>query len=81
MNSAYTFPADIAAIVHQCMATGRYACEDDVLRDALHLLADDEAELLAIREAIADLQAGDPGLTVEAAFDAIRAKHGIEPRA
>jgi Arc/MetJ-type ribon-helix-helix transcriptional regulator len=80
MNTNYPFPSDIAQKVRDCMATGLYACEDDLLRDALHLLADDDADLVAIREAIADVKAGDPGLPVDAAFDAIRVKHGIRPK-
>ena len=80
MSTHYPFPSDIADIVRECMATGLYGCEDDLLRDALHLLADDDADLLAIRAAIADVKAGDPGLPVDAAFDAIRVKHGIQPQ-
>jgi putative addiction module CopG family antidote len=54
------------------MATGHYTTEDDVLRDALRALRDKEDDLEAVRAAVAELQAGDPGTPLDEAFDIVR---------
>ena len=74
---ALPLPADVEELVRQQMATGKYASEAELLREALRALADDEQDMAAIQEAVAELQAGDPGLPLHEAFDALRAKHGV----
>jgi Arc/MetJ-type ribon-helix-helix transcriptional regulator len=59
------------------MASGRYASEAELLREALRALAEGEQDLAAIEEAITELQAGDQGVPLDEAFDAVRAKHGV----
>jgi putative addiction module CopG family antidote len=59
------------------MASGKYASEDELLRSALRALAEDEQDLDAVREALADWRAGDPGVPLEDAFAAIRNKHQL----
>ncbi len=65
----YQLPPDVAQLVRAHMATGVYASEDDVLRDALHALGEfvhDRAAgsaeyrdaVAAAREGLADAQAG-----------------------
>ena len=65
----YRFPGDIAKLLREQMATGRYACEDDILREALRALAEfvhspaefDEEycqTVAAVREGLADAEAG-----------------------
>jgi Arc/MetJ-type ribon-helix-helix transcriptional regulator len=54
------------------MAAGGYATEDDVLRDALRALAEEEEDLAAVREAIVEYRAGDLGLPLAEAFDLVR---------
>jgi putative addiction module CopG family antidote len=54
------------------MATGAYTNEDDVLRDALRALRDEEDDLEAVRAAVTELQAGDPGTPLDEAFDIVR---------
>ena len=59
------------------MASGKYASEDEVLRSALNALAEGEQDLAAVREFLAEWRAGDPGVLLEDAFDAIRGRHGL----
>lgn len=68
----YAFPPDVEQLVAGRMAAGGYATEDDVLRDALRALAEEEEDLAAVREAIAECRAGDPGLPLDEAFDLVR---------
>lgn len=66
---AYQFPPDVAKMVEERMAAGQYETEDDVLRDALHVLteytraaAEDDEEFQATVDAVergyADMKAG-----------------------
>jgi putative addiction module CopG family antidote len=68
----YHFPADVKQLVETQMAGGHYASEDDLLRDALKALSAEESEVEAIRAALAELDAGDPGISIDEAFDQIR---------
>jgi putative addiction module CopG family antidote len=70
----YPFPPDLQELVVEQMASGRYASEEDLLRSALRALAEEEQDLEAVREALAELRAGDPGVPVAEAFAASRAK-------
>ena len=69
---AYSFPQDVQQLIDARMASGHYRSEDDVLRDALRALRDEEEDLEAVREAVAELQAGDPGTPLEEAFNIVR---------
>ena len=71
----YSFPPDVKRLVETRMASGKYASEDDVLRDALDALSAESAELDAIQAAIAEWQAGDAGVPLAEAFDAVRRRH------
>jgi Arc/MetJ-type ribon-helix-helix transcriptional regulator len=68
----YPFPQDLQELVGARLATGNYQSEDDVLRDALRALADEDDDLGAVNEALAQWQAGDPGVSLEEAFAAVR---------
>jgi putative addiction module CopG family antidote len=68
----YSFPADVQQLVEAHLSSGRYVTEDDVLRDALRALADEEQDLEAVREAITEWRAGDQGLPLSQAFDKVR---------
>jgi hypothetical protein len=48
----------------------------ELLPSALHALAQEEQDLDAVRESLAEWRAGDPGVPLEDAFDAI---HTDEP--
>lgn len=68
----YQFPPDIRDLVGKHMACGRYASEDELLRDALHALAESEEDLAAIQDALNDWRAGDAGVALDDAMQAIR---------
>ena len=74
---AYPFPPDLQQLVADRLATGDYQTEDDVLREALRALAGQDDDLAAVREAVAEVKAGDEGLPLGEAFEAVRAKYGI----
>ena len=71
----YAFPPDVNELVCAHMSSGKYASEDELLRAALQALTEAEEDLAAIRESIDDWLAGDPGVPLESAFAAIRARH------
>ncbi|MBW3540767.1 MAG: type II toxin-antitoxin system ParD family antitoxin [Planctomycetes bacterium] len=75
---AYQFPPDVEERVQEQMASGRYGSADDVLRDALDALKRDDEDVAAEQEAIADWRAGDEGVTLDEAFAALRARHGLD---
>ena len=72
----YSFPSDLAHWVKARMATGRYACEDDLLREAKEALESQEHVLDDIRQGFEDLEAGRyrPLREIDAEF---RKKHNI----
>jgi Arc/MetJ-type ribon-helix-helix transcriptional regulator len=65
------FSPDVAALIQQQMATGRFASEDDLLREALERLADDaiedDCDLAAILEGLDEVDRGVPGIPLEEA--------------
>jgi putative addiction module CopG family antidote len=73
----YEFPPDVKQLVRERMASGQYASEDDVLREALQALAEEEADVIAIRQAVAEMDMGDEGIPLDEAFETIRRKHGL----
>jgi len=68
----YPFPSDVQQLVNAHLASGRYSTEDDVLRDALRALTEEEEGLIAVREAIDEWRAGDEGIPLAEAFDRVR---------
>lgn len=73
----FQLPPDVQRDVTDWIATGHYASEAEVLRAALRALSEEQSDLAAVREAMDDLQAGDPGMPVRESFEELRAKHGI----
>ncbi len=59
------------------MASGHYASEDDVLREALQALVEEEADIQAIRQAVAEMDAGDERVPLDEALESIRGKHRL----
>jgi Arc/MetJ-type ribon-helix-helix transcriptional regulator len=55
---SHEIPADVWTKVEMFVATGGYASEADVLREALSALERANADILAIREGYEDAQAG-----------------------
>jgi len=75
----YELPPDVAQLLAEQLRTGPYQSADDVLRDALHALADRNSDLAAIRAGLDDLDAGRirPLADVDAE---IRSALGFTPR-
>ncbi len=71
----YPFPPDLSQLVHEHMASGKYSSEDDLLRSALRALAEEEEDLAAVHEAIAEWRSGDDGVPLDEAFESIRTKY------
>lgn len=59
------------------MASGKYATEDELLRDALEALNAAASELEAIKTAITEWYAGDAGVPLSEGFDQIRRRHNV----
>jgi len=70
----YQFPPDVDELVQKHLATGQYVSEDEVLRDALQTLDAERQEWVAIQEGLATLEQGHEGVSLQEAFDAVRAK-------
>jgi putative addiction module CopG family antidote len=70
-------PPDVQQNVTAWVATGRYASEEDVLRDALRALAEEQYDLDAVCQAIEEVDAGDAGIPVRQVFEELRNRHGI----
>jgi Arc/MetJ-type ribon-helix-helix transcriptional regulator len=73
----YHFPADVEERVQTRLATGRYASEDEVLRDALDTLDTVEADAREVQVAIDAVKEGDAPVPLDQAFDALRKKHDL----
>ncbi len=74
---AFSFPPDLQQFVRDRMASGKYASEEELIRDAFLALTEEEEDVAAVREAVAEWQAGDPGIPLDDAVQTIRRKHGI----
>lgn len=73
----YHLPADVEERVQTRMATGRYASEDDVLRDALDTLDTLEADAREVQVAIDAVKEGDAPVPLDQAFDALRKRYDL----
>ena len=73
----YSFPPDIQQAVGARMASGQYTSEDDLLRDALRALEEQEEDLAAVKEALAEWCAGDEGVPLDDAFASLHNKHRL----
>lgn len=72
MPMPYEFPPDVDRLVRERMASGHYSSEDALLNEALLALAEQEWDLLEVREALADFDADGAGVPLDEAFDTIR---------
>ena len=68
----YPFPPDLREIVAARLASGQYSTEDDLLRDALRALEEEDEDSAAMRDAISECRAGDRGAPLAEAFDEVR---------
>ena len=70
--STYSFPPDLQRLIDARLATGTYASEDELLRDALRALAEESEDLAAVQAAVAEWRAGDVGMPLREAFAQVR---------
>jgi putative addiction module CopG family antidote len=75
---SYNLPADLEQLLQDRLASGHYASEAEVLREALLSLADREDDLEAVRSAIDAMEAGDQGISVKDAFDLVRSQNNLK---
>ena len=78
---SYTFPLDVRQLVESRLASGNYGSEDDVLRDALRALEEEDEDLTAVREALSEWHQGDQDIPLAEAFDRVRQSTKIEDSA
>ncbi|MBI3837037.1 MAG: type II toxin-antitoxin system ParD family antitoxin [Planctomycetia bacterium] len=73
---SYQLPSDVTQTIQSLIATGKYASQEDVLRDALDALRQRDEDLAAITAGIEDMQAGRyrPFVEIDAEF---RQRHNI----
>ena len=74
---AYQFSPEIEQLVKKQMDSGKYASEEELLKEALEALSAEDAELRAVEEALDALENGDPGTPLDEAFSSLRAKYGV----
>jgi len=72
----YEFPTDLQQRIEAQIATGAYANEDDVLRDAIRALEREKEDLGAIRAGTEDMESGRYR-TFEEVDAELRKKHSI----
>ena len=65
-------PHDVEAMVADQIASGRYQSGEDVLRSAMIALAEIDDDYLAIQDAMAEWQPGQPGTALADAFRQVR---------
>ena len=65
-------PDDVQAAIDAKVASGQYADEETVLREAMASLTEFDEDVARVQEAIAHWQAGDEGMPVDEAFEMVR---------
>ncbi len=68
----YPFPPDLKELIAARLATGNYSTKDELLRDALRALDEEDEDLAAVNDALAESRAGDQGTPLAEAFHEIR---------
>ncbi len=68
----FVVPQDVAELVANQMATGRYHSGDEVLRSAMQALAEVDEDLAAVQQALSEWRSGDEGVPLDDAFRQIR---------
>jgi putative addiction module CopG family antidote len=73
----HEFPPEVDEMIRKQLDTGNYESQDDVLLAALRSLEGEQEDWAAVSEALDSLERGEPGLSLEEAFESVRRKHGI----
>lgn len=66
------FSPEVEELIQRQMASGKYGSEDELMRQALSALAEENAELKVLEEALDAVEAGHPGVPLDEAFAALR---------
>ena len=75
----YSFPPDLRQFVASRIASGQYADEDELLRDACRALSEEEGELVAIQEAVDRYKDGERGVPLDEAIERVRQRAERRP--
>ena len=67
----------VAQLIQEKMATGQYASEDELLTEALQALDTADDELRAVQDGLDAFDRGEPGISLDEAFQKLRDKHRI----
>ena len=67
-------PADILAAIELKIASGKYADQESVLREAMARLDEFDDDVVGLQASIDKWKAGDKGVPVDDAFDMVRRK-------
>lgn len=73
---SYMFPPEIDRLVRDRLSSGLYTSEDEVLLEAMLALQDRDETIAAVREGLADMEAGRVR-TLQDVDAEMRKKHGI----
>jgi Arc/MetJ-type ribon-helix-helix transcriptional regulator len=65
-------PDDVQAAIDAKVASGQYADEETVLREAMASLEEFDEDVAKVQSAIDKWQAGDEGLPIDEAFNVVR---------
>lgn len=68
----HKIPDDVQAAIDAKVASGEYADEETVLREAMARLTEFDEDVAKVQEAIDHWQAGDEGMPVEETFEMVR---------
>jgi len=68
----------VERLIQDRMASGRYASEEALLVEALRSLDESDEELRAIEQGLASFDTGNPGVSLEEAFDQLRKKNSTK---
>ena len=74
ISKIHRIPDDIKAEIDSRFASGQYADDESVLREAMANLREFDEDVAKVKEAIDDWQAGDKGLPLEEAAELVRRK-------
>lgn len=74
---AYQVPPDIEKRVELHLATGQYSSADEVVREAFRALERQDDDLSAVKQALADMEAGDLGKPFDEFVDEFRRTNRI----
>jgi Arc/MetJ-type ribon-helix-helix transcriptional regulator len=74
----YRVSPEVARLIESKMASGNYTSTDELLLDALQNLDASDDDEKAIREGLEALDRGEPGVSLDEAFAALRKRHNLQ---